>query len=245
MAYEVEALADRCRAVLGDPDRWFKPDGYPNSLALCIVDSIFSTGSHYQAVINVVRRYRDLRGPAAETDGTAELLSTFADHDGARGWAEHMKNRKPASTRPGASLKAAVVEQVAINLDEAGVCTTADLRQRADPTYEQTSRATKALWTSAEAQSSGITWEYALILAGLPRVKADRMVIRFVTEATGASTIDPTQAAQLVVAGQEVVDVSRGWLVAQLHWFHADAAAISRPPAGIWPRGLRRAVVAQ
>ncbi|MEX5247673.1 Abi family protein [Kocuria sp. CPCC 205260] len=50
---------------------------------------------------------------------------------------------------------------------------------------------------------------------------------------------------QLTVAGQEVVDVARGWLVAQLHLCHADAAAISRPPAGIWPRGLRRAVVAQ
>src|SRR5699024_1014263 len=50
---------------------------------------------------------------------------------------------------------------------------------------------------------------------------------------------------RLAVAGQELVDVARGWLVAQLHWCHADAAAISRPPAGIWPRGLRSAVVAQ
>jgi len=37
------------------------PDGYPDSLALCIIDSIYSTGARYSSVVNVVGRYRDYR----------------------------------------------------------------------------------------------------------------------------------------------------------------------------------------
>src|SRR5215475_13009414 len=50
----VQALCDACPPDLGNPDLWFEPDGYPDSLALCIIDSIYSTGAHYSSVVNVV-----------------------------------------------------------------------------------------------------------------------------------------------------------------------------------------------
>ncbi|CQD08022.1 heme peroxidase superfamily protein [Mycolicibacterium conceptionense] len=205
---DIDRLLIACE-VLGNPEHWFRPDGYPDGLALCIIDSIQSTGSHYSSVLNVVRRYRRYRGDAANTDGTAELLATFDACGGVDGWARAIGNQKPASTRNGASLKAAVIQQVARNLHYDGVRTTDDLRARGalEPGNDARRRATKKLWTSVEAQSSGITWNYALMLAGLPGVKADRMVTRFVSRALDGVDLSPEAAASLVREAARLMDV--------------------------------------
>lgn len=80
-------------------------------MAIAIIDSIFSTGSHYQSVINVVNRcreYRQVQGDA-DRDGIKELLATFEEAGGSAGWAELVNNRKPAHTQPDAPLKAEVI----------------------------------------------------------------------------------------------------------------------------------------
>lgn len=197
---DVDVLAERCRAELGPASKWFRPAGYPDSLALCIIDSIQSTGSHYTSVMNVVNRYREVRAGGAGTDGTSELLSTFDQFHGVAGWAEAIGNLKPASTKSGASLKAAVIHDVAQRLHDAGIRTAADFRTHGELADNNESRRKelKKLWTSAEAQRSGITFEYALMLAGLPGVKSDRMVLRFVEEAIERSDLAPTTCATLV-----------------------------------------------
>lgn len=197
---DVERLAEACLSQLGPKSEWFRPAGYPDSLALCIIDSIQSTGAHYTSVLNVVKRYRELRGSAAATDGTTELLASFDQLGGVRGWAEKVGNFKPASTRQGASLKAAVMHDVAQKLHDAGVRTASDFREHGELAADNEDRrhALKKLWTSAEAQRSGITFEYALMLAGLPGVKSDRMVLRFVEAATGRTDLTPTTCATLV-----------------------------------------------
>ncbi|MGU3435034.1 hypothetical protein ACNHUS_18700 [Actinomycetes bacterium M1A6_2h] len=151
-------------------------------------------------MLNIVKRYRSERGELANTDGTTELLASFERHGGADGWASEIGNRKPASTRPGASLKAAVIERVATTLHSSGVRTADDLRKvgALDPENDERRAAIKKLWTSVEAQSSGIGWEYALTLVGVPGVKADRMVVRFVAEATGRNDLTPESTARLV-----------------------------------------------
>lgn len=78
---EAEKLTAVCRGIFKDESKWIAADGYPHSLALCIIDSIFSTGSHYNSVINVVNEYRAYRRAEngdADQDGTKELLATFA-----------------------------------------------------------------------------------------------------------------------------------------------------------------------
>ncbi|WP_253659816.1 hypothetical protein [Williamsia maris] len=87
---DIDALVELCRRDLG-------PAGYPDSLALCIIDSIQSTGSHFTCVVNVVNRYRDLRARNAETDGTLKLAS-FTQFDGPRGWAAEVSNCKPGAS---------------------------------------------------------------------------------------------------------------------------------------------------
>ncbi|MDQ0820768.1 hypothetical protein QFZ79_003141 [Arthrobacter sp. V4I6] len=47
---------NECRSMFGDDSRWITAEDYPHRLALAIMDSIFSTGSHFQSVINVVVR---------------------------------------------------------------------------------------------------------------------------------------------------------------------------------------------
>ncbi len=58
---DLAALIKACDIDLGEPNLWFTPDGYPDSLVLCIVDSIYSTGARYSSVVNVVERYREYR----------------------------------------------------------------------------------------------------------------------------------------------------------------------------------------
>lgn len=58
---DVMVLVTACETDLGDPSLWFTPGGYPDSLALCIIDSIYSTGARYSSVVNVLKRYRNYR----------------------------------------------------------------------------------------------------------------------------------------------------------------------------------------
>lgn len=209
----LDLLGRACTLDLGDPGLWYSPDGYPNSLALCIVDSIYSTGAHYSSVVNVVRRYRDARraaGGDADADGTAELLASMDAHGGPDGWASTIGNRRPTSTAKGAPLKAAAIHNLASDLADAGVPTADAFRSAvSDGRHDEL----KALWRSTPGQRSGITWEYALMLMGVPGVKADRMVVRYVARAIGRamSDVSPAEAAALVrrLAQQKGWDVIR------------------------------------
>jgi len=189
--------------------------GYPTSLALCVIDSIQSTGPHYTSVMNVVSRYRGYRlgqGGNAYTDGAQALLTTFDELNGPEmttdGWADTIGNHNRTYQRKQAPLKSVAIRQAAQRLAEAGVDSTDQLRLIAetDPTrFEQLHVA----WLSVVSQSSGITWDYFLMLAGIPGVKPDRMVIRFVAAALGVNVtqVSPALASSLVRAAAEQFNV--------------------------------------
>jgi hypothetical protein len=215
---DLGALVAACDADLGDPDLWFTPDGYPDSLALCIIDSIYSTGARYSSVVNVVRRYREhraSRGGDPDTDGADELGATIAELGGADPWASRIGNRRPTSTAAGAPLKAETIATLAEVLPLEGVRSTADLRAAA--ATADALKAVERAWRATPGQRSGITWEYALMLAQIPGVKADRMVIKYVTRAIGCrpGSLLPERAAALVSGAAE----AKGWNV--IHLDHA------------------------
>src|SRR5699024_3811480 len=96
---EIKTLVEYCETHLGDSNLWTTPDGYPNSLALCIIDSIYSTGSHYSSVVNVIEHYKASGGAR---DGAKDLARSIQNAGGAREWATSIAhNLKPAHTRPG------------------------------------------------------------------------------------------------------------------------------------------------
>ena len=201
---EIKTLVTYCETNLGDPTVWTTPDGYPNSLALCIIDSIYSTGSHYSSVVNVIERYKESGG---ENDGARALTRSIKEAGGAREWATTIAhNLKPANTRPGAQLKAEIIEQAAGLMTELGIDTVPDLRSKVEDNPLDNDVMRK--WKLLPSQSSGVTYNYLLILAGMPSVKPDRMILRFLAHALGEETeLDGRRAVELITETAKTMNV--------------------------------------
>lgn len=204
---EIDTLVAYCNAHLGDPQLWITPDGYPNSLALCIIDAIYSTGSHYTSVVNAIRRYQAAHG---RHDGARALLESITSAGGPRAWATNvMENVKPAHTRPGAPLKADIIEQAAELMIGLEIDTVDDLVARVAAHPDDNPVHTG--WKQLPSQSSGVTYNYLLILAGLPSVKPDRMVLRFLATALGdqpGQAVSTQKATELITRTAEQLSVS-------------------------------------
>lgn len=201
---EIKTLVEYCETHLGDSNLWTTPEGYPNSLALCIIDSIYSTGSHYSSVVNVIERYKASGGAQ---DGAQELARSIQNAGGAREWATSIANNlKPAHTRPGAPLKAEIIEQAVALMEELGIDTVPDLvaHVKDKPLDNEVLRG----WKRLPSQSSGVTYNYLLILAGMPSVKPDRMILRFLADALGEEAdLDSPRAVELITETAKTMNV--------------------------------------
>jgi hypothetical protein len=193
-----------------DPGRWHIPAGYP-ALALCVLDSIYSTGNRYTAVVRMLDSYRGLRsaeGADASADGPSDLVAVGERWGGAEGFAERTGYRWRAWANQSAPLKAAVALEAAALLDAHGLRTVDDVRAALTDPDDQERSEVKRWWLRLPGQRSGITWGYFLMLAGVPGVKADRMVVRYTGRALGR-TVSSTEAAALVGAMADELGVSR------------------------------------
>ena len=186
------------------------PPGYRDGLALCLIDSLQSTGVTYSSVENVVARYRSYRGEQCgdpNRDGVPELLATFDELDGPHGWAQKIGNNNRTSTRSGV-LKSQAIQDAARVLHEAGIETAADLREAAQD--EAHLARIRTAWCAVTGQRRGITWHYVQMLAGIPGVKPDRMVCRFVADALGLSStgVTPQFSLEILTAAAEDMNLS-------------------------------------
>lgn len=80
-----DAVELSVRKHLDDPSSWTEPTGYPDSLALCAIDSVYSLQSRYSAAVRVVDRYRTYRrdqGGRPDRDGASELLAAIQESGG-------------------------------------------------------------------------------------------------------------------------------------------------------------------
>jgi len=192
---DVTKLISASRANLGAPDSWPAIVGYPESLALCVIDAIQSTGPTYVSVVNVLSRYRNYRtaaGANPETDGLKELISTFDQLGGVDGWIETIGNRNRTFSRAHAPYKAEAIWDAAGRLQALGIDTIQDFRAAvANPAQADVVERT---WRTVVSQASGVTWSYVLMLAGHDGVKTDRMIVRFVAAAVGRRVADVTNA---------------------------------------------------
>lgn len=205
-AEQLHALVAACEQFRGAEE----PGGYRDGLALCVIDSVQSTGVTYSSVGKVLDRYRayrrEQRGEPA-IDGVAELLATFDELDGPDGWAARIGTRNRTSTRGGV-LKSEAIRDAARVLAAEGIATAAGLRAAADDEVrlEQVRKA----WCAVKGQRSGITWRYVLMLAGVSGVKPDRMIIRFVADALEVPrrSVGSEFAAEIVTAASPELDMS-------------------------------------
>lgn len=202
-AEQLHVLVAACEQFCGSR----APAGYRDGLALCVIDSVQSTGVTYSSVENVVARYRAYRreqGGDPNRDGVAELLATFAELDGPAGWAKKIGNSNRTSTRGGV-LKSEAIRDAARVLDREGIRDTDSIRKLAQD-GAQLEQVRKA-WCAVKGQRSGITWHYMLTLAGIPGVKPDRMICRFVADSLELSrpgVTPPFALAILTAAAKEM-----------------------------------------
>ncbi|WP_371814943.1 heme peroxidase [Mycobacterium sp. DL440] len=197
MNTEVEQLRAACERDLGDPAGWPEPTGYPNSLALCIIDAIYVTGARHLTVEKVVERCRSYRagqGGDADTDGAAELLANVDALGGPEPWASEIGNRRPTSTAKDAPLRSAALVEAGRALAELGIETAADLRAVAED-GERCGQA-RAAWCAVPGQRSGFTWAYLVLLAQVPDVSIDAAVAGYVVREVGTS--DPLAVLRAV-----------------------------------------------
>lgn len=177
------------------------------SLPLCVIDAVFSIRTSYKAVTNVVDRFcehtgwkpfassRENRGPG--DCGIQDMISIFEKTDAKEMAVSVFKNTQLTSSQSGI-LKAKAVEKYCGALAISGIDNFKDLHQDGPKGQEQREFAEAGI-LGIRGQSSGISFNYFMMLAGdNDRVKADRWVMRFVSEALHMDIMQHRQAAILV-----------------------------------------------
>lgn len=201
--------------VLGPTDKIVRPSGYPNSLAMCVMDSIWSLSANYKRhVMPVLHRYASEKGVKNLQDvhdSPAELVTFIESRPGGpSAFADLVRNHQRTSTRNGV-LKAEAVYEAAKLFQQSETSTPTQLLKNAETV--------EAAWRRLPGQCSSATgWRYLLLLAGAAEVKPDRMIIRFVERAVGR-TPTPDQARDLVLAASERLAVDPAALDHAI-WIH-------------------------
>lgn len=198
----VTRLVACVESKLGPSDSWHEPDAYPESMAMCVIDSIFSINLNYDNnVLKSVCRYVDVlsgihegrKVQPAEPPSTVEerrvkagacqanisdLLKVYSIYNDEE-LAEAVGRYRTSTTN--GDLKTTVVKEAAKLLSERGIETAGDFNAY----LENQENDLKEAWTKLKGQGSGVSWSYVQMLAGRPGVKPDRMIQRFVQRCLG------------------------------------------------------------
>jgi hypothetical protein len=216
----VLANDERVKLLCEDP---LPPEYSYASLSTMLLDAIFSIGVRYGQVKAVVARhaasqqYDPWHFGAADPYPLPKLIS-----EGRAGtpeqFAEKLRNRGRTSTRSGI-LKAEAVLLAAEVLVQHRIVDAASWRSANDVSLGLVEWDFRAV----RGQKSGVSWDYLSMLAGDEnRVKADRMVVRYVEAALGRQGISPREAGKLLTAAALAIRGERGYpttlTVRQLDW---------------------------
>ncbi len=227
-------VVTRLEMDLGPQESWPDPVRL-ESLAQCVMNSIFSTGNRSEGVVRVLDRYRQRRRTAGHDpalDGPAELLDEIQACGGPEGFAQALGARWRAWPRREAPRKSVVIQRAAELLVERSVNSHDDLVV----TLEKGASAAelKSDWLALPGQCSGLTWRYFLMNAGMPGIKADRMITRWTERALGR----PARAGE---AEALLKSAARSLEVAERHldhalWDHERAVSGGTTGGGRTPR---------
>lgn len=176
---DVIVLRAACARDLYPRYLWHSPEGYRDSLGLCLLDAVLATRMSYSAVAGIVDAYgchrRSVEGEAF-TDGVNELRETVAEL--------------------GCPEVDSVIRAATVFIDF-GMLGVADLRRD-----ESSLRPVRQAWRAAIGPGSGAAWAYMMRLAHIPGVPADRHLVGYVSGAIGVSPrrLAPATATRLMAA---------------------------------------------
>ncbi|MDR1393645.1 MAG: hypothetical protein LBJ62_06735 [Bifidobacteriaceae bacterium] len=206
-AQQFDRFLRAAQTLLPDPSLWVPLEIYPDSLAECIIDAIWSERVRYANIQEIIGRYREARqaeGGDADTDGADQLAASFAV--GLDNWMNRIGNRQRVYSRTQAPYKADVVHQAALTAQTVGIITTRQL----GAVYSSNSQQLQDLrqgWLALPAQHSGLSWERLLLVAGIKTVPADPWLRQFASQAVGVE-LSSQDALGLVEAAARVMDVT-------------------------------------
>ena len=199
---EADRLVEHIKKTLRNLDAPLPDDEWYSSLALCVIDAVYSIGVRYEAVQGSIRTFcrwahweKDLKRAPREYTITefVTLLDSF-NRDWEKMADAAFSNHQRTSTR-GGILKAEAVCKFAEILKQYGV------EKYENITASGLSYKVAADLQGITGQGSGLSYKYFLMLAGNTReVKGDRMITRFVGEAVGSPGISGEYAEDLVRA---------------------------------------------
>ena len=235
----IRGLAYRCEEFIDDSGKPLSI-GYPGSLALCILDAIYSTGSHPTAIDNVVYRYIARHG---RVDGAKSLRYSIAAAGGPEVWArEVIHNLKHAHVRPGAMLRAEVVDRATRLMADHGIDTVGDFLAAVDdePSTGRHANEVARGWRALPSQRSGISWRNLLMLAGSEHFEIDYRVQGYIREVAGfLDVITDEYVLELITATAVFLGVEER-VVMQIVWqvSHRRLRPDPKRERFAWPYGL-------
>ncbi|ACU77744.1 hypothetical protein Caci_8931 [Catenulispora acidiphila DSM 44928] len=202
---DVERIVGACAEHLRPQDEWTLVTEHPGSLALAVISSIWSIETRYPIARGVIGRYRTVRmreGADPSKDSLTDLLGLYERLGGVTEFIDKIGTRNRVSTQPDAPSRGQAVLLAAKVLVDLGI-DSAEQFVEADET--DLGRDARDAWLTVPGQEAGISWRYLRMLLGLPDVKPDRMIVRFVAAGLGVTedALSSDTAAELVKAAAE------------------------------------------
>lgn len=180
-----EKLARKCEEKL-DFSTKLNNEFYYSSLVFCVIDAVFSIGTHYFGTEKTVKNYAEkynLSRYNAEIPQTEHCISDFICNCDTVGnfelLAETVFGNKQRTSSTNGILKAEACYDVAKVLKEHNIETLSDFRNMTAETEKQVVDEIKKV----KGQSSGIMIDYLFMLAGDEnKFKPDRHLLSFVSD---------------------------------------------------------------
>jgi hypothetical protein len=104
---DLDKVLTACKERLPAPTTWSAPPGYPDSLALAVLDAVWSIGIRYATTRGDVARYtmqRRFAGGDATHDNLTDLLALYDRLGGTDAFTATIGTMNRVSTQPGAAL---------------------------------------------------------------------------------------------------------------------------------------------
>ena len=218
---DVAKVCQHVRETIGgDPEQWTKwPGGWPDDIESALIDAVFSARAIYRTKHDrgIYRNVDDWQQRRERVTFSLDALIAEINAVGVSAWASTFGNSQVSPGRredaPCGPSKAATVREAAGKLRGTSVNVAADIDS-------DTAATTKTALRSV----SGIgfaTSNYFLMLLGVPGVKPDRMIHRFLKDATGHS-FSNVRAEQVLRDVAAQFDVQEHVLDHAIWWYQRE-----------------------
>lgn len=185
LAEDIAKVHEHVRQTIGeDPAQWIKwPGGWPDDIESALIDAVFSARAIYRSKRGrgISRNIAGWQAGRTRSVFSLDALIAEIDGVGVSAWASAFGNLQVSPGRRANAArgqsKAATVREAAGKLREEGINIAAGIDSGTAVTAKTALRSVPGIGYA--------TSNYFLMLLGVPSIKPDRMIHRFLKEATG------------------------------------------------------------